>query len=68
MSPFAGYESFDACVSDNQDANDPESYCARIHKEATGEWPGQKAFDSPEAHLHALAAGALAHTLADRED
>lgn len=31
--PFAGYESFEACVAANQDADDPEAYCGSIkHK------------------------------------
>lgn len=31
--PFAGYESFEACVAANQDKDDPEAYCGSIkHK------------------------------------
>lgn len=39
--PFAGYDSFQACVADNQDKEDPEGYCAQVHREATGDWPGE---------------------------
>lgn len=35
--PFANYESFDQCVIDNDDKNNPESYCAAIKKDAKGE-------------------------------
>jgi len=28
--PFAGYEDFDACTSENSDKNDPEAYCGEI--------------------------------------
>ena len=31
--PFAGYETFDDCVSDNQDKDDPEAFCAWLEKE-----------------------------------
>lgn len=40
--PFADYDDFDSCVSDNQDKEDPEAYCAQIHYNATGEWPAEK--------------------------
>lgn len=31
--PFAGYSSFDDCVSKNRDKDDPEAYCGSIkHK------------------------------------
>lgn len=30
--PFAGYDDFDDCVSQNQDKQDPEAYCATIKK------------------------------------
>ncbi len=40
--PFADFESFDECVSEHSDKDDPEAYCAQIHYEATGEWPGGK--------------------------
>lgn len=46
--PFAGYENFDQCVRDNQDKKDPEAYCAEIHKEATGKYPGKKALETTQ--------------------
>ena len=55
--PFAGYDSFDQCVAEHSDKQDAEAYCAAIHYEATGEWPGEKAadsFDDREDHLEAL--------------
>ena len=39
--PFAGYTDFDACVADNQDKDDPEAFCAWLHNQATGDWPGE---------------------------
>lgn len=30
MKPFAGYASFNACVADNQDKDNPEAYCGAI--------------------------------------
>lgn len=46
--PFADYEDFDECVRKNQDKRDPKAYCAKIHKEATGQWPGEgKSFFTP---------------------
>lgn len=39
MTPFAGYDDFDDCVSDNQDKDSPEGFCAWLHYETTGEWP-----------------------------
>ena len=38
--PFAGYDSFSDCVSDNQSKEDPEAFCAWLHYRARGEWPG----------------------------
>ena len=35
--PFAGYESYDQCVIDNDDKNNPESYCAAIKQDVEGE-------------------------------
>jgi len=36
MSPFAGYADFDACVQSNQDAEDPNAYCAAIMHQVEG--------------------------------
>ena len=44
--PFAGYESFTECVSDNQDRADPEAFCAWLHHEVTGQWPSEKGGDA----------------------
>lgn len=40
--PFGPYDDFDDCVSENSDKDDPEAYCAEVHHEITGEWPGEK--------------------------
>lgn len=62
--PFAGYDSFGACREDNQDKDDPEAFCAYLHKEATGEYPNQSAaFDDVDAHARAVVAGAVARAL-----
>jgi len=34
--PFGGYADFDACVSANQDASDPQAYCASIMHQVEG--------------------------------
>ena len=34
--PFAGYSDFDSCVSANQDASDPDAYCAAIMHQVEG--------------------------------
>lgn len=34
--PFAGYADFADCVAQNQDADDPEAYCAAIMEQAEG--------------------------------
>ncbi len=41
--PFGEYDTFEQCVRQNSDKNDPEAYCAQVHKEITGEWPSEKA-------------------------
>lgn len=45
--PFAGYENFEECVQDNQDKANPEAFCAWLHYESTGEWPGRATKDFP---------------------
>jgi hypothetical protein len=57
--PFGEYESMDDCKRENSDKNDPGAYCAQIHKNITGEWPGQSKaadwYDRPERYVkHAL--------------
>lgn len=34
--PFAGYNDFDDCVSENSDKNDPDAYCAVIKRQVEG--------------------------------
>lgn len=36
LDPFADYETFEDCVADNQDKDDPEAYCAEIQRQAEG--------------------------------
>jgi len=40
--PFAEYTDFADCVSKNKDKEDPEAYCASVHKKATGKWPTEE--------------------------
>lgn len=40
--PFADYVDFDDCVAQNQDMDNPEAFCAWLHYETTGTWPGEK--------------------------
>ena len=41
--PFADYSDMDDCKRAHSDKDDPGAYCAQIHKDATGEWPSEKA-------------------------
>jgi len=41
--PFGEYEDFSDCVSQNQSKDNPEGYCAEVHKKITGEYPAEKA-------------------------
>lgn len=43
--PFGPYEDFDDCVRRNQDKESPEGFCAWLHFQITGEWPGQRSVD-----------------------
>lgn len=55
--PFTDYDSFEQCLEENRNKQDAEAYCAAIHHEATGEWPGEKAadvFEDRETHLDAI--------------
>ena len=45
--PFAGYDSFDQCVSANSDKQSPEGFCAALHKKITGQWPGESKNAAP---------------------
>lgn len=38
--PFAGYDSFAACVRANSDKRDPEAYCAEIERQTEGKAQG----------------------------
>lgn len=56
--PFADYDTFDACVSENGDKDDPEAYCAAIKREVEGE----SALSEEEAeHYSRLQAPDAAH-------
>ena len=39
MPPFAGFKDFQACVLANKDKDNPEAFCAAVHKKATGKFP-----------------------------
>lgn len=39
--PFGDFKDFKDCVKQNQDKDSPEGYCAKIHKQITGEWPAE---------------------------
>lgn len=53
--PFGEYDSMSDCTSRHSDKNDPGAYCATIHHEITGEWPGEKSatdfYDDADAYL-----------------
>lgn len=67
--PFAGYDDFSSCVSDNQDKDSPEGFCSHLHKEATGEYPNQSgAFDDPDEHLRACVAGAVSLAISEESE
>jgi hypothetical protein len=42
--PFGEYDSFEDCVSKNQDKKNPEGYCASIEKKITGKWSAEESF------------------------
>lgn len=46
--PFAGYKDFKDCVSQNKDQDNPEAYCATVHKKSTGKWPTEEEFTHEE--------------------
>jgi len=43
--PFGPYQDFEDCVRRNQDKESPEGFCAWLHYQITGEWPGQRSVD-----------------------
>ena len=40
--PFGEFKDFKQCVLKNQDKENPEGYCAMLHKNITGRYPNQK--------------------------
>lgn len=40
--PFGDFASFEECVAQNQDKDNPEGFCAFLHQQMTGQWPGDK--------------------------
>ncbi len=44
--PFGPYKDFDDCVAKNRDKGNPEAYCASLHHQITGKWPGEEGRDS----------------------
>jgi hypothetical protein len=46
--PMGEYADFDDCVSQNQDKESPEGYCAVIHKAINGSWPGDDVINLPD--------------------
>lgn len=59
MPPFAGYADFKDCVDQNQDKDSPEGFCAWLHYETTGEFPGEKELEK-SAKSHSLFSAAIA--------
>ena len=59
--PFADYSDFDACVSKNQDKQDPEAYCAVVKRKTEGEMSMEDAIaevrDMMESSPHRLHVG-----------
>ena len=39
--PFGKYRDFQQCVAANRGKDNPEGYCAAVHKKITGQWPGE---------------------------
>jgi proteasome lid subunit RPN8/RPN11 len=37
--PFGPYKDFEDCIRKNKDKNNPEAYCAALHKKITGKFP-----------------------------
>jgi len=51
--PFGPYKDFADCVSKNKGKVDnPEAYCASIHKKITGKWPSEQSYHSKLEKLH----------------
>lgn len=52
--PFGEYETFEDCISANQDKENPEGYCAWLHQQITGEWPTEGMSSKWQARVAAL--------------
>lgn len=39
--PFGDFKDFEDCVSKNQDKDNPEGFCAFLHKKITGKYPSE---------------------------
>ncbi len=64
MPPFGPYEDFAACVADQTGkADDPEAFCAALHKKLTGKWPSEAALKDFEEKRTFVQVG-----LEERED
>jgi len=48
--PFANYDSFDACVSANQDKDDPEAYCASLENKVEKQ-PASEIWSPQRGHI-----------------
>ncbi len=46
--PFGPFKDFAECVEKNSDKSSPEAYCAYLHKQITGEWPGKHLSNMPD--------------------
>ncbi len=44
--PFGPYTDFADCVAKNSDKSNPQAFCAWLHHQITGQWPGEMAKDS----------------------
>lgn len=47
--PFGPFQDFQDCVDSNGDKQNPEAYCAYLHKQITGEWPGALKHSLPQS-------------------
>lgn len=66
--PFGPFESFDDCVAQSQDKDDPEAFCAFLEHQASGGWPEDEALRMRAiAHGIAEAVGALRDVIAEAQ-
>jgi len=47
--PFADYDSWEDCISKNQEKDDPEAYCASVKQEVEGETVKENVYDAQKA-------------------